>query len=109
MADGTYKQAGQIRTGDMVISFNHETGKFEPNKVIGNDHLNKPADDYVVINLEFSNNKSTDFIYEHAYFDVTLNRYVYLHEYDACNYIGHYFVFYENGKISTSRLDKIYF
>ena len=107
MGDGTYKEASLICTGDIIISFNHENGKFERNKVIGNDHLNKPACDYNVINLEFSNNKSTDFINEHGYFDVTLNRYVYLHEQDASNYIGHYFAFYENGIIATSRLDKV--
>ncbi len=104
MADGTYKQAGLIRTGDMVMSFNHETGKIEPNVVIGNDDIEKPANLYNVVHLEFENGKSTDFVYEHGYFDVTLNRYVYLHENDSNNYIGHEFVFVENGKITTSKL-----
>lgn len=104
MADGTYKQAGLIRTGDMVMSFNHETGKIEPNVVIGNDDIEKPANLYNVVHLEFENGKSTDFVYEHGYFDITLNRYVYLHENDSNNYIGHEFVFVENGKITTSKL-----
>lgn len=104
MADGTYKQAGLIRTGDMVMSFNHETGKIEPNVVIGNDDIEKPANLYNVVHLEFENGKSTDFVYEHGYFDKTLNQYVYLHENDSNNYIGHEFVFVENGKITTSKL-----
>lgn len=107
MADGSYKPAGEIRTGDMVISFNHETGKFEPNKVIGNDDLTKPAQNYNVIHLEFTNGKTTDFVYEHGYFDTTLNKYVYLHEEDASDYIGHEFVFYENGQITRSKLCKV--
>ena len=107
MADGTYKQAGLIRTGDMVMSFNHETGKIEPNVVIGNDDIEKPANLYNVVHLEFENGKSTDFVYEHGYFDKTLNQYVYLHENDSNNYIGHEFVFIENGKINTSRLINI--
>lgn len=92
MADGSYKQAGLIRTGDMVMSFNHETGRLEPNVVIGNDDISKPAQVYDVVHLEFSNGMSTDFIDEHGYFDVTLNKYVYLHIDDAEEYIGHEFV-----------------
>lgn len=92
MADGSYKQAGMIRTGDMVMSFNHETGTIEPNVVIGNDDISKPAQVYDVVHLEFSNGMSTDFIDEHGYFDVTLNKYVYLHIDDAEEYIGHEFV-----------------
>lgn len=106
MADGTYKQAGLIKTGDMVMSFNHETGKIEPNVVIGNDDIENPASVHNVVHLEFANGKSTDFVYEHGYFDKTLNQYVYLHENDSNNYIGHEFVFIENGKITTSKLIK---
>ena len=92
MADGSHKEAGLIRTGDVVMSFNHETGTIEPNVVIGNDDISKPAQVYDVVHLEFSDGKSTDFIDEHGYFDVTLNKYVYLHIDDAEEYIGHEFV-----------------
>ncbi len=94
MADGTYKQAGSIKTGDMVISFNHETGQFEPNRVIGNDHSDSGVETRNVVHLEFSNGRSTDFIYEHGYFDKTLNKYVYLHEDDFADYINKTFPTY---------------
>lgn len=99
MADGSYKQAGMIRTGDMVMSFNHETGMLEPNVVIGNDHIGKSAEVYDVVHLEFSNGMSTDFIDEHGYFDATLNKYVYLHIDDAEEYIGHEFVTIDVGSV----------
>ncbi len=101
MANGSYKQAGLIRTGDMVMSFNHETGTIEPNVVIGNDDISKPAQVYDVVHLEFSNGMNTDFIDEHGYFDVTLNKYVYLHSDDAEEYIGHEFV-YVNGNLGIN-------
>ncbi len=104
MADGTYKKVESIKTGDMVISFNHETGMFEPNRVIGNDDISKQAETYNVVHLEFSNGKSTGFIYEHGYFDKTLNKYVYLHEDDFADYINHDFVFYENGSVAVGKL-----
>lgn len=99
MIDGSYKQAGLIRTGDMVMSFNHETGMIEPNVVIGNDDIDKPAEGYDVVHLEFSDGKSTDFIDEHGYFDVTLNKYVYLHIGDAKDYVGHEFVAIDEGSV----------
>lgn len=92
MVDGTYKRAGVIRTGDMVMSFNYETGMFEPNVVIGNDDIDKPDEVYDVVHLEFGDGRSTDFIDEHGYFDVTLNKYIYLHIDDAKDYVGHEFV-----------------
>lgn len=105
MADGSYKQAGLIRTGDMVMSFNHETGTIEPNVVIGNDDISKSAQVYDVVHLEFSDGKSTDFIDEHGYFDVTLNKYVYLHTDDAKDYVGHEFITIDEG--STIRRVKL--
>ena len=107
MADGSYKQAGQIRTGDHVMSFNHETGKVEPNLVIGNDDIFKPEELHDVVHLEFSNGKETDFVYEHGYFDVTLNKYVYMHVDDFNQYIGHEFVsFDENQNVTKATLIK---
>ena len=104
MADGMYKEAWNVNTGDMVISFNHETGRFEPTLVIGNDHRTEEAQTYDVVKLIFSNGKTTEYITEHGYFDNDLNKYVYLHTNDYADYIGHEFVFYDNGKISTAKL-----
>lgn len=108
MADGTYKAAGEIKTGDRVVSFNHETGNLEENIVIGNDHSGKPEGLYDVTRLEFDNGKSADFIDEHGYFDATLNRYVYLHPEDAVEFIGHEFVFVDgNRAITKSKLCRV--
>lgn len=96
MADGTYREAMSITTGDMVISFNHETGKFEPTRVLFNDHADKPAEMYDVLHLEFDNGKSTDLIYEHGYFDLDENKYVYIRLDNYSDYIGHRFVFVDN-------------
>ncbi len=104
MADGTYKQAGEIKTGDMVISFNHGTGQFEPNRVIGNDHSDSGVEMRNIVHLEFSNGNSTDYIYRHAYFDKTLNKYVNLYEDNFDEYIGHEFVCYDKGRVSTTTL-----
>ncbi len=103
MADGTYKEAGLIRIGDMVLSFDHETGRLEPNVIVANLHLEEPSKDHQCVHLRFSNGASTDFIYAHGYFDTTLNKYVYIHADDYEKYIGHEFV-YVSSKKEISRV-----
>lgn len=114
MADGSFKRADSIRTGDLVMSFNHETGKLMANRVIGNDDIDKPAKLYDVVKLKFSNGKETDFVYEHGYFDISLNKYVYLHETDFKEFIGHDFVFFDDklnvqkAKLVKGNVNKIF-
>ena len=102
MADGSYKLAGLIKTGDMVMSFNHETGKVVSNLVIGNDDIDKDAHIYNVIHLEFDNGKMTDLVYEHGYFDLNYNKYIYIREDNYLEYIGHAFVFIDDKLNRTS-------
>lgn len=104
LPDGSYKQAGLLKPGDIVMSFNHETGRLEPTEIIINDDIDEPEQTYDVIHLIFDNGNETDIVYEHGYFDLTLNKYVYLHTYDACNFIGHEFVFFKN---SNSQIERI--
>lgn len=96
MADGTYKPAGLIEKGDKVISFNHETGKLETNVVIVNAHKNEETKDCNVLHLTFSNGNTTDLVYKHGYFDLTLNKYVYLSIDNYLEYIGHEFAYVDS-------------
>ena len=96
MADGTYKEAGSIKAGDAVMSFNHETGSFEKKQIIVNDHLNDPAIDVDALHLSFGNGKSTDLVNMHGYFDLDSNKYVYISKDNYSEYIGHEFVFVDS-------------
>lgn len=109
LPDGLYKQAGLLKPGDIVMSFNHETGRLEPTEIIINDDIDEPEQTYDVIHLIFDNGNETDIVYEHGFFDLTLNKYVYLHTYDACNFIGHEFVFFKNlnGQIERIKLIQV--
>lgn len=104
LPDGSHKQAGLLKPGDIVMSFNHETGRLEPTEIIINDDIDEPEQTYDVIHLIFDNGNETDIVYEHGFFDLTLNKYVYLHTYDVCNFIGHEFVFFKN---SNSQIERI--
>ena len=89
LADGTQKKVEDLTMDDVLLVFNHETGEYEPAGIIFIE--NDGWDYYNVINLEFSDGTKTKLIYEHALFDLTLNKYVYITESNCTEFIGHEF------------------
>jgi len=102
MADGTKKKVEDILPGDLLIVFNHETGKYETAEVLFND--SESINNYIVVNLEFSNGSVVRVIAEHGFFDLDLMKYVYIDEYNYMDYVGHRFVAstYVDGEVVQS-------
>ena len=96
LADGTQKKVEDLTMEDILLVFNHETGEYEPAGIIFIE--NDGWDYYNVITLTFSDGTTTKLIYEHALFDLTLNKYVYITEDNYTDFIGHEFAMQgENG------------
>ena len=91
LADGTQKKIEDVTMNDQVLVFNHETGKYEAGKIWFSDHANDPATLRNVINLVFSNGTVTRISYEHGFFDLDLNKYIFIDESNMAEYIGHRF------------------
>ena len=89
LADGTQKKVEDLTMDDVLLVFNHETGEYEAAGIIFIE--NDGYDYYNVINLTFSNGTTTKIIYEHALFDLTLNKYVYITEENCTDFVGHEF------------------
>lgn len=106
LADGTQKKVEDILDTDMLLVFNHETGKFEASPIIFVDR--DEWKNYNIVNLEFSNGTKTRLIYEHGYFNLTLNKYVYITEANYQDYIGHEFAFYDGDKVNSVTLTNSY-
>ena len=106
LADGTQKKVEDLLDTDMLLVFNHETGKFESAPIIFVDRDEWKY--YDIVNLEFSNGTKTRLIYEHGYFDLTLNKYVYITEANYKDYIGHEFAFYDGDKVNNVTLTNSY-
>lgn len=106
LADGTQKKVEDLLDTDLLLVFNHETGQFEaaPLIFVDRDEWTK----YNVVNLEFSNGEITRLIYEHGYFNNTLNKYVYITEDNYQEYIGHEFTFYNGNELETVTLVNSY-
>ena len=90
LADGTQKPIDEVTLEDSLLVFDHEAGEFTTVDVnfIESDGVHE----YNVINLVFSDGTVTRIIYEHGFFDLDENKYVYIHEDDCTSFIGHRFV-----------------
>ena len=89
LADGTQKPIEELQQDDLVLAFDHETGALTAVPLLY--YCDDGVDHYRVMNLEFSDGRTTRIIYEHGLFDLTLNRYVYIREDTLASYIGHEF------------------
>lgn len=89
LSDGSQKAVEDLTGDEMLLVWNLETGEYDiaPIMFIDSDELGN----YKVVELEFSDGTTVDVISEHGFWDVDLNRYVYLDE-DASQYIGHSFL-----------------
>jgi hypothetical protein len=107
LANGTTKPVEEIKAGDSLRVFNHETGKVEEGKVVFNDQ--EPAKSYVFVNCLFSNGSLIKVQYEHGFFNVEENKYVYIRENNYADYIGkHFATFDTNGNKEILTLSNAY-
>lgn len=97
LADGTKKKVEDLTISDKLLIFNHETGKHDVASI--NFIENDGRKVYDIINLKFSNGVTSRVIYEHGYFDLDLNKYVYIRENTYKQYIGHRF-YSEDGVVT---------
>ncbi len=89
LADGRQVPVESLTGSEMLLVWNMYTGTFDtaPILCIDKDQLSM----YEVIRLYFSDGTTVDVISEHGFFDVNLNKYVYLDRH-ASDYIGHSFL-----------------
>ena len=89
LADGTQKRMDEIQETDTVLVFDHINGTYAEMPLLY--YVNDGVGEYNVINLDFSDGTVARLIYEHALFDMTLNKYVYIREDNYAEFVGHTF------------------
>lgn len=89
LADGSRKAVEDLTGDEMLLVWNLETGTYDVAPILFID--SEPTGHYEVIKLSFSDGTTVDVISEHGFWDVDLNKYVYLDKY-ASGYIGHSFL-----------------
>lgn len=88
MADYSLINVEDIKVGDMVLTFNHETGKYEGQKLYlvykGENKANK-------FTLHFDNGNTISLVGEHDLFEKESLKYVTIYESNAEQFIGKHF------------------
>lgn len=88
LADGSQVAVENLTGNESLLVWNMFSGSFDVAPILFID--SDPVSAYEVTELTFADGTKVKVIYEHGFFDVTLNKYVYLRN-DAAQYIGHYF------------------
>lgn len=96
MANGTIKLIENLKAGDKVKVFNHFTGKLDESVVAVNVHENSEATNSQIINLVFDDGITTRMSFEHGYFDIELNEYVYINMSNYKEHIGRSFASFDS-------------
>ncbi len=103
LADGTKKPVEELRQGDMVMSFDHLTGKLTAENVI--IVVRTYSEHYYKNTFVFDDGTELVTINEHGIFDLDLNKYVNIDHLNYEQFIGHNFVAVDAyGNISTKKL-----
>ncbi len=89
LADGTKKPVEELNGSEMLLVWNLETGTYDSAPILFIDK--DPQGHYEVIKVTFSDGTIVNIVSEHGFFDIDLNKYVYLDE-NASDYIGHRFI-----------------
>ncbi len=89
LADGRQIPVEDLTGNEMLLVWNLYTGTFDAAPIL---IIDKDEDsECLVVKLEFADGIQVKVIGEHGFWDCDLNRYVYLDESNAFNYIGHRF------------------
>ncbi|MBD5584056.1 MAG: S8 family serine peptidase [Clostridia bacterium] len=88
LADGSQKAVKDLSGNEQLLVWNLYTGTFDTAPILFIDSEETTVNE--VINLYFSDGTEVKVIYEHAFWDFNLNKYVFLRS-DASQYLGHWF------------------
>ncbi len=89
MADRSTKMIRDVRPGDMVLAFDHYTGK-ECSVPVLYATASVDVTEYIM-HLRFSDDTTLEIIDQHGLFDATTNRYITVNKYNYERLIGHEF------------------
>lgn len=89
--DGTQKKVEDLTYNDLLLVFNHETGKYDKAYSSYIIHENESKQLERIINLKFSDGTTIGIVSEHGFFNIEQNEYIFINEYNINEYIGKHF------------------
>ena len=107
LADGSQIRVDALTGNEMLLVWNHTTGKFDIAPVGYIVDHNGDIGEYNITHLYFSNGYEIKTVGEHVFFDNTLNKYVAITPENAEKYIGHSFAVMSGDTLTTVELVKV--
>jgi len=93
LADGSQVPVEELTGDELLLVWNFKTGSFDFAPIIFID--SDPRQDFEIIHLFFSDGNGTEsdvkVIFEHAFWNFDLNRFVFFRNYNATDYLNHWF------------------
>lgn len=96
LSDNSQVRVDELQGDEELLVWNLETGSFDSAPIMFIDSDAEAM--YNVIKLRFEDNTEVKVIYEHGFWDYDLNKYVYILEHNAYDFIGHTFA-KQNGNL----------
>lgn len=97
MADGSYKKIEDIKVGDYIRTFSHETGQFE-NQFI--TYIPYHSEDiYEVLKLNFEGGYSIEVLYAHGFMNASSRLYEEISPDNVIDKVGQEYMFVENNRL----------
>lgn len=105
LADGTQVRIDQLKGNESLLVWNHETGRFESQKISMLVQHNKTDILQNVVKMNFSDGSHIKYIGMHVFYDVTLNTYVSMNYDNFHEYIGHEFIRFDGESMNKVVLE----
>ncbi|MCI6215633.1 MAG: hypothetical protein MR659_00885 [Mollicutes bacterium] len=102
IADGSYKKVENLHVGDIIKSFNHETGLLE-NQLITYIPYH-PKATYQVLDLTFENNHRIKVLFAHGFMNTSTRMYEEISPFNVDTKLGQSYLFIENNKLVNRKL-----
>ena len=102
IADGSYKKVENLHVGDIIKSFNHETGLLENQFITYIPYHPKAI--YQVLNLTFENNHRIKVLFAHGFMNTSTRMYEEISPFNVDTKLGQSYLFIENNKLVNRKL-----
>lgn len=102
MADGSYKKIENIKVGDYIKTFNHESGQLENQFVTYIPYHSENI--YEVLKLNFEGGYSIEVLFAHGFLNASTRLYEEISAYNVENKIGEEYIFVEDNSLTRRTL-----
>lgn len=104
LADGSTKRIDELNGTEMLLVWDHISGKFTSAPVAYVIDHDKVVNNVEVITLTFSDGNFVKIVSEHVFFDADLGKYVAITSANADTFVGHSFAAMADGKMHMTKL-----